>query len=201
MIPATLQPHEEKRFGVSSDKWLIVREAQEFLYISADNGERIRIDAGDTLDISDFKELVISNPHAVPIHTVYQTTKRKLNSTPPLSVRLGESIAVSEIRGVVSTREHIAQRFITREHITIDPRTSQRLFNASITRKEAVIQNISPLETEAILGDANVSATAGLPILGDRKAVGGMTITGGGELHAFNNSDVPLVLAILEVHQ
>ncbi|BDU46902.1 hypothetical protein [Vibrio nigripulchritudo] len=201
MIDVTLQPNESKRFRVSSEKWLILRDAQKYLYISADNGERIRIDAGDTLDISEFVELEVVNPHPTPIHCVYQMTRRKLEATPPVDMRIGASIAINEVRAVVPTQEQNAQHFTTPDHITIAPRAAQKLFDASATRKEAIIQNISPLEAEAMLGGANVSATAGLPILGDRKAVGGLTITGGGELYAFNNSEVPLVLAILEVHQ
>nr|WP_202602047.1 hypothetical protein [Photobacterium halotolerans] len=180
---------------------MIIREAVEYLYIRSDNGDRIRIDAGDTLDISAFKELEISNPHTVNIEAVYQVTKQTLNTTPPARVNWAESMAISEVRSPVTTRQETAQRFISRDHLVIQPNTKTRLFNASVTRLEAIIQNISDDECEAMIGDGNVSAVVGLPVLGDRVAPGGMTITGGGELWAFNNSGVPLKLAILEVHR
>ncbi|MGF1716108.1 hypothetical protein L4D08_14625 [Photobacterium chitinilyticum] len=201
MKAITLQPNEVKRFGVGSDRWLIVREAQEYLYIRSDNGEKIRVDAGDTLDISSFKELEVSNPHTTPIRVVYQLTKRDLKTTPPALVKFASSMAISEVRSPVTTRQEIAQRFISRDHLVIQPNSKVRLFNASVTRLEAIIQNISDTETEAMLGDFNVSAVVGLPMLGDRTAPAGMTITGGGELWAYNNSNTPLKLAMMEVHR
>mgnify|MGYP001195335221 FL=1 len=201
MKQLTLKANEEKRFGVGSDKWLIVRESQEYLYVRSDNGEKIRVDAGDTLDIASFKELEIINPHASSIRVVYQLTKRDLKTTPPALVKFSESMAVSEIRSVVTTRTETAQRFISRDHLVIQPNQKKRLFNASVTRLEAIIQNISDLEVEAMLGDSHVSAVVGLPIMGDRKAPAGMTVTGGGELWAYNNSNTPLKLAMMEIHR
>ena len=201
MKQLTLKANEEKRFGVGSDKWLIVRESQEYLYVRSDNGEKIRVDAGDTLDIASFKELEIINPHASSIRVVYQLTKRDLKTTPPALVKFSDSMAVSEIRSVVTTRTETAQRFISRDHLVIQPNQKKRLFNASVTRLEAIIQNISDLEVEAMLGDSHVSSVVGLPIMGDRKAPAGMTVTGGGELWAYNNSNTPLKLAMMEVHR
>ena len=201
MKQLNLKANEEKRFGVGSDKWLIVRESQEYLYVRSDNGEKIRVDAGDTLDIASFKELEIINPHASSIRVVYQLTKRDLKTTPPALVKFSESMAVSEIRSVVTTRTETAQRFISRDHLVIQPNQKKRLFNASVTRLEAIIQNISDLEVEAMLGDSHVSAVVGLPIMGDRKAPAGMTVTGGGELWAYNNSNTPLKLAMMEIHR
>ncbi|MEG3220237.1 hypothetical protein PD716_06310 [Vibrio gigantis] len=201
MKQLTLKANEEKRFGVGSDKWLIVRESQEYLYVRSDNGEKIRVDAGDTLDIASFKELEIINPHASSIRVVYQLTKRDLKTTPPALVKFAQSLAVSEIRSVVTTRPETAQRFISRDHLVINPNQKKRLFNASVTRLEAIIQNISDTEVEAMLGDSNVSAVVGLPIMGDRKAPAGITVTGGGELWAYNNSNTPLKLAMMEVHR
>ncbi len=201
MKQLTLKANEEKRFGVGSDKWLIVRESQEYLYVRSDNGEKIRVDAGDTLDIASFKELEIINPHASSIRVVYQLTKRDLKTTPPALVKFSDSMAVSEIRSVVTTRTETAQRFISRDHLVIQPNQKKRLFNASVTRLEAIIQNISDLEVEAMLGDSHVSAVVGLPIMGDRKAPAGMTVTGGGELWAYNNSNTPLKLAMMEIHR
>ena len=197
----TLKPTETKRFAIGSAKWLIVRESQEYLYIRSDNGERIRVDAGDTLDISSFKELEISNPHTAVIHAVIQLAKHKIITTPPAKVKFAESMAVSEIRSTVTVTQAVAQRFISRAHIEIQPNNKTRLFNASVVRLEAIIQNISDTETEAMLGDKDVSAVAGLPVLGDRKAPAGMTITGDGELWAYNNSNTVLKIALLEVHR
>ncbi|CAK3196003.1 conserved hypothetical protein [Vibrio crassostreae] len=201
MKQLTLQANEVKRFGVGSDKWLIVRESQEYLYVRSDNGEKIRVDAGDTLDIESFKELEISNPHAASIRVVYQLTKRDLKTTPPAQVKFAQSLAVSEIRSIVTTRQETAQRFISRDHLLINPNEKKRLFNASVTRLEAIIQNISDTEVEAMIGDSNVSAVVGLPVMGDRQAPAGITITGGGELWAYNNSNQPLKLAMMEVHR
>lgn len=201
MKSITLKPGQSQRFGVSSNKWLVVREAQEYLYLVTDNDERIRIDAGDVLDISEFKYLEVFNPHAKPIRVTYQVTKHKLTTTPPARVQFDGGVAISEIRSVVMTRPETAQRFISREHVVIQPNSKIRLFNASVVRLEAMIQNISETETEAMIGDKEVSAVAGLPVLGDRKAPGGMTITGGGELWAYNNSNVPLKIALFEVHR
>ncbi|OEF91456.1 hypothetical protein [Vibrio splendidus] len=201
MKQLTLQANEVKRFGVGSDKWLIVRESQEYLYVRSDNGEQIRVDAGDTLDIESFKELEISNPHAASIRVVYQLTKRDLKTTPPAQVKFAQSLAVSEIRSIVTTRQETAQRFISRDHLLINPNEKKRLFNASVTRLEAIIQNVSDTEVEAMIGDSNVSAVVGLPVMGDRQAPAGITITGGGELWAYNNSNQPLKLAMMEVHR
>ncbi|MCJ8348055.1 hypothetical protein [Moritella sp.] len=201
MKKLTLKPSETKRFAVSTAKWLIVRESQEYLYIRSDNGERIRVDAGDTLDISSFKELEISNPHTSVINAAIQLTKHQLTTTPPAKVKFADSMAISEIRSPVTVMQIVAQRFISRGHIEIQPNSKTRLFNASVVRLEAIIQNISDTETEAMLGDKDVSAVAGLPVLGDRKAPAGMTITGGGELWAYNNSNTVLKIALLEVHR
>lgn len=201
MKKLALQPNEIKRFAVGLSRWLIVRESQEYLEIRSDNGERIRVDAGDTLDISSFKELEISNPHTAVISAVIQLTKQQLTTTPPAKVKFAESMAISEIRSPVSVTQPVAQRFISRDHVIIQPNSKTRLFNTSVVRLEAIIQNISDTETEAMLGDKNVSAVTGLPVLGDRKAPGGITITGGGELWAYNNSNTVLKIALLEVHR
>ena len=201
MKAITLEPSAVKRFGVGSARWLIVRESQEYLYVRSDNGEKIRVDAGDTLDVSSFKELEVFNPHTAPIRVVYQLTKQDLKTTPPAQVKFAESMAISEVRSVVTTRQEIAQRFISRDHILIQPNNKVRLVNASVTRLEAIIQNISDAEAEAMLGDSHVSAVVGLPVLGDRTAPAGITLTGGGELWAYNNSNTPLKLALMEVHR
>lgn len=196
-----LQPDEIKRIPVGSAKWLVVRESQEFLYVRSDNGERIRVDAGDTLDISQFKEMDVSNPHASTISAVFQLSKQQITVTPPAKVKFAESMAISEVRSVVPVSQQIAQRFVSPDHVKIKPLEKVRLLSASAVRFEAIIQNISETETEAMIGDVNVSAVTGLPILGDRKAPAGMTITGGGELWAYNNGNAELKIAVLEVHQ
>ena len=201
MKTLTLQANETKRFAVGSTKWLIVRGSQEYLYIRSDSGDRIRVDAGDTLDISSFKELEVFNPHTVVINAVFQLAKQQLKTAPSTKVSIESGLAISEVRSVVTTRNEIPQRFISRTHIEIQPNSRTRLFNASAVRIEAIIQNISDTETEAMLGDKDVSAVAGLPVLGDRKAPAGMTITGGGELWAYNNSNTVLKIALLEVHR
>lgn len=201
MKQLVLKANEVRRFGVGSDKWLIVRESQEYLYVRSDNGEQIRVDAGDTLDISSFKELEVSNPHTASIRVVYQLTKHDLKTTPPAQVKFADSMAISEIRSPVTTRQETAQRFISRDHLVINPNEKKRLFVASVTRLEAIIQNISDAEVEAMIGDNNVSAVVGLPVLGDRQAPAGITVTGGGELWAYNNSNTPLKLAMMEVHR
>lgn len=201
MKKLTLQPNGTKRFAIGSAKWLIVRESQEYLYIRSDNGDRIRVDAGDTLDVTSFKELDVFNPHTTAISVVFQLAKQQLITTPPANVQFTGGVAVSEIRSTVITQSKTAQRFISREHVIIQPSSKTRLFNASVVRLEAIIQNISDTETEAMIGDVDVSAVAGLPVLGDRTAPAGMTITGGGELWAYNNSNEPLKIALFEVHR
>ncbi|MFT5879567.1 MAG: hypothetical protein ACI86X_000671 [Moritella sp.] len=201
MRKVTLSPDQAQRFGVGGNKYLIVREAQEYIYISNDQGEQIRVDAGDKLNVSEFNNITLSNPHTVNITVVYQLTKQDLTTTPPALVKFGESIAVSEIRSPVNTITPTAQRFISRDHVFIEPNQKVKLFNTSVVRLEAIIQNISQTEAEIMLGDNKVSAVVGLPILGDRKAPAGMTITGGGELWAYNNSNVQARVALLEVHR
>jgi len=196
-----LQPSEVKRIPIGSAKWLVVRESQEFLYVRSDNGDKIRVDAGDVVDISQFKEVDVSNPHTSEIHAIFQLSKQKITVTPPATLKLVESIAVSEIRSVVPVAQQLAQRFITPEHVIVEPFKKARLLKASAVRFEAIIQNISATETEAMIGDEDVSAVSGMPVLGDRKAPAGLTITGGGELWAYNNSAEELKLALLEVHQ
>lgn len=197
----TLSPKAEQRFSVGGKKYLIVREAQEYIYLSDDQGEKIRIDAGDKLNVSGFNNITLSNPHSANIDVIYQLTKQELFTTPPTKVTFGESIAVSEIRSPVETTTPTAQRFISRDHVIIEPNQKVKLFNTSVVRLEAIIQNISQTEAEIMLGDNKVSAVVGLPILGDRKAPAGMTITGGGELWAFNNANVQAKIALLEVHR
>lgn len=201
MKKLTLKPNETKRFAVGSAKWLIVRESEEYLYLVTDVGERIRIEAGDTLDVSSFKELDIYNPFVTDIDIVFQLTKQVLKTTPASKVQFAGGVAVSEVRGFVTTKEQIAQRFISREHVIIQPNEKLRLCYASAVRLEAIIQNISQTETEIMLGDETISAVAGLPMIGDRKAPGGMTITGGGELWVYNNSNVVARVALLEIHR
>lgn len=201
MRKVTLTPTGEQRFSTGNNKYLIVREAQEFVYVSNDQGEKIRVDAGDKLNISEFENLILSNPHSVNIKVIYQLTKQELTTTPPALVKFGESIAVSEIRSPVNIITPTAQRFISRDHVLIEPNQKVKLFNTSVVRLETIIQNISQTEAEIMLGDNKVSSVVGLPILGDRKAPAGMTITGGGELWAFNNSNTQAKVALLEVHR
>ena len=201
MRKITLTPNGEQRFSAGGNKFLIVRDAQEYIYISNDQGEKIRVDAGDKLDISAFSNITLSNPHSANINVVYQLTKQELFTTPPTKVKFADSIAVSEIRSPVETTTPTAQRFISRDHVIIEPNQKVKLFNTSVVRLEAIIQNISQTEAEIMLGDSRVSAVVGLPVLGDRKAPAGMTITGGGELWAFNNSNVKAKVALLEVHR
>lgn len=201
MRKVTLTPTGEQRFSTGNNKYLIVREAQEFVYVSNDQGEKIRVDAGDKLNISEFKNLIFTNPHTVNIKVIYQLTKQELITTPPALVKFSDSITVTEVRNPVHTIAPTAQRFISRDHVVIEPNQKVKLFNTSVVRLEAIIQNISQTEAEIMLGDSKVSAVAGLPILGDRKNPSGMTLTGGGELWAYNNSNVPARITILEVHR
>ncbi|CAM2985765.1 hypothetical protein VINE108274_12270 [Vibrio neptunius] len=195
-----LQSGEVKRISVTRYRWLIVREAQDYFFVQSDNSERTRLDAGDKLDINGVHELDISNPRTTPINVEYQLTDRDIETTPPVNLKVADAMAVTEVRSVVDTREVSAQSFTTPTHIDITPGERKRLCQASASRKEIIIQNISMNECEAMLGAQAVSAVNGLSILGDRQSPGGMTLSGGGELWAFNNGSGPLKLAVLEVH-
>lgn len=195
-----LQAGEIKRVGVSKHRWLIAREAQEYFFVQSDNGERTRVDAGDKLDIADYTEIDISNPHTVPIRVVYQLTNRDIDTTPPVNLKMADSVAVSEVRSTVNTREVSAQSFSSPNHVEIAVGKRKRLCQASASRREILVQNISLTECEAMLGSQAVSAVCGLSVLGDRKAPGALTLNGGGELWAFNNGGSTLKLAVLEVH-
>ncbi|MER2495614.1 hypothetical protein ABS858_05910 [Vibrio neptunius] len=195
-----LQPGEVKRISVTRYRWLIVREAQDYFFVQSDNSERTRLDAGDKLDINGIHELDISNPRTTPINVEYQLTDRDIETTPPVNLKVADAMAVTEVRSVVDTREVSAQSFTTPTHIDVAPGERKRLCQASASRKEIIIQNISMNECEAMLGAQAVSAVNGLSILGDRQSPGGITLSGGGELWAFNNGSGPLKLAVLEVH-
>ncbi|KJY93964.1 hypothetical protein TW84_01585 [Vibrio neptunius] len=195
-----LQPGEIKRISVTRYRWLIVREAQDHFYVQSDNRERTRIDAGDRLNIQEFNELELSNPRTTPINVVYQLTEHDIETTPPVNLKVADAMAVTEVRSVVDTREVSAQSFTTPAHLTIDQGKRVRLCQASASRREIIIQNISANECEAMLGGQDVSSVNGLSVMGDRQNPAGMTLTGGAELWAFNNGSGPLKLAVLEVH-
>ncbi|MGY3689077.1 hypothetical protein ACXAAV_20565 [Vibrio coralliilyticus] len=195
-----LQPGEVKRISVARYRWLIVREASDYFFVQSDNSERTRIDAGDKLNIDELNELELSNPRTTPTHVVYQLTEREIETTPPVNLKVADAMAVTEVRTIVNTREVSPQSFTSAAHVDIEPGKSRRLCQASASRKEIVVQNISTNECEAMLGGQTVSAVNGLSILGDRQSPGGMTLNGGGELWAFNNGSGPLKLAVLEVH-
>ncbi|OLQ70318.1 hypothetical protein BIT28_16465 [Photobacterium proteolyticum] len=195
-----LQPNSTKRIGVAKHRWLIVREAQEYFYVQSDNGEQIRVDGGDKLDIENLREIDINNPHSVAINVVFQLTMRDIETTPPVTLKMADSMAVSEVRSTVNTREVSPQSFTSPAHITIEPNKKKRLCMASASRREIFVQNISSDECEALIGDQSVSAVSGLSVTGDRQTPAGMTITCGAELWAFNNGSTVLKLALSEVH-
>ncbi|ANW25816.1 hypothetical protein BA953_16600 [Vibrio coralliilyticus] len=195
-----LQPGEVKRISVARYRWLIVREASDYFFVQSDNSERTRIDAGDKLNIDELSELDLSNPRTTETHVVYQLTEREIETTPPVNLKVADAMAVTEVRTIVNTREVSPQSFTSSNHVEILPGHRKRLCQASASRKELIVQNISVNECEATLGGQTVSAVNGLSILGDRQAPGGMTLNGGGELWAFNNGSGPLKLAVLEVH-
>lgn len=201
MSQATLQPGVPKRFATGKNKWLIVRECAEFVYLCSERQAKIRLEFGDKLDVSQMGEVELVNPHSVPVKIIYQLSQVDMSVQPRFEAKLSESVAVSEIRSVVSVNAVSAQNFVTRDHIEIQPLATKRLVYPSATRKETLIQNISPNEAEARVGDINIGATRGLVLHGSAENIGAMGIDGGGELFAYNNSSSVLKLAVFEVHE
>lgn len=201
MKRVTLSPGEPKRYGVGKEKWLVVREAAQYIFLQSEDLAPIRLDAGDKLYIEGMKAFELVNPHAVEISVICQLSDRDIYVQPSTEVQISTAVAVTEIRRPVATQELVAQNFDSHDHITILPNDSQRLVFGSATRKELMITNLSDMETEAMIGGQAVSAVNGLPLSGSRDEPGHMILTVGAEVWAFNNGQFPLKLALAEVHQ
>lgn len=201
MSRVILQPGVPKRFAVSKGKWLIVREATEYVLMQNETSAPMRVEAGDKIFIGDLKEIELVNPHVVDIAVVCQFADRDMSVQPNTEVQISTSVAVSEIRNEVATRELVSLNMDSHDHFTIEPNERRRLVVANATRKELMISNISDIEGEAMIGGQAVSAVNGWPLVGDRKEPGQMILTVGAEVWAFNNGQFPLKLALIEVSQ
>ncbi|AXN32283.1 hypothetical protein [Vibrio coralliilyticus] len=186
MSNLTLQPKEIRQHSVGNDRFLIVRSATRYIWVVSDGGERIRVEGGDRLDISPFKKISVENPHHIAVTVEYQFTRRDLKPS-------GAATSTNETKA--------PQEFATAPHITIARGEKELLVPANGSRVEVLIQNISQVEGEAMIGDVNVAPDVGLPVMGNRRNPAGLTINGSGDLWAYNNSETPVTLAVMEVRQ
>lgn len=196
----TLEPNLIREFAVSaSEKYLIIRHVKHSVEVLLDEESAIQLMTGDRLDISQYQRLVFSNPHNATIQVEFIKTTQKLDNGKAVSVAMPEFLPISSILEAVKTIEQTALNFVTRNHVVIPSFTKSRLVTANATRRELLIQNISNSETEALIGSSSVSAVNGLPVVGDRVRPGGLTLSHGGEVWAYNNSSSDLTISIAEV--
>ena len=186
MSKLTLQAKETRTHSVGNDRFLIVRSATRYVWVVSDSGERIRVEAGDKLDITPFKNLTVENPHSLVVTVEYQFTRRELSPSSS---------------GNATLQTKAPPEFATAPHITIERGEKALLVKSDGARVETLIQNISQVEGEAMIGDSNVAPDVGLPVFGNRRNPAGLTISGSGDLWAYNNSETPVTLAVMEVRQ
>ena len=85
--------------------------------------------------------------------------------------------------------------------ITLVPGERKKLTDASVSRYELLIQNISGTRTFVRVGDSSVSAVKGLIVVGSRNSPATMSLNTGGAVYVYNDSDQQVTLSILEVSQ
>lgn len=189
-------------------RYVIIREASQSVILKGDNLRPVELERGDVVDVSQFIELAFFNHNDSSVHIEYQvsdvevrirTASTSINGAPDINEIL-TPVTVGRIQERVQTQAQQTQDFVTPEHITLEAHEKKKLCEYSSKRLEVLIQNISSYEAEAMVGNSQVSPTVGLPVLGDRKAPAGLTLTGNGEVWAYNNSDYRMTLAVMEMH-
>ncbi|MCG7500038.1 hypothetical protein MHO82_24550 [Vibrio sp. Of7-15] len=217
-----LQPNEIRQVGSANARFLLIRRATKSLELSADRLAPTRIEQGDSVDIGEFDNLTISNPHDTAIEVDFQTSslrlstqnnnettvseikaeiRAKINDDTPVNVNVEDStpVNVQVTDQVLKTREQVNTGLMSPDWITLEPNTQKQLVTVNPNRKEVLIQNISENEASANLGDAAVNESKGLPVTGSRETPAGMVLNTSAAVFAFNTSDVPVTFAIAEI--
>lgn len=217
-----LQPNEVRQVSTANARFLLIRRATKHIELSADRLAPTRIEQGDSVDIGEFDNLTISNPHDIAVEVDFQTSslrlstqnnnettvseikaeiRAKINDETPVNVKVEDAtpVNVQVTEQVLKTREQVNTGLMSPDWVTLLPNTQQQLVTANPNRKEVLIQNISENEASANIGDAAVNDTKGLPVTGSRETPAGMVLNTSAAVFAFNTSTFPVTFAIAEI--
>lgn len=217
-----LQPNQAMQISTANSKYLLIRKADKHVVLSADRLSPTRIEQGDSVEIIEFDNLTMTNPHSVEIEIDFQVSSlrvstqnnndltvseikeqvsAKIDDSTPVAVNVDDSTPVKVLvsEQVLKTREQVNTGLMSPEWVTLEPNTQKELVTANPNRKEVMIQNISESEATANIGDAAVNKTKGLPVTGSMEKPAGIVLTTSAGVFAFNTSDIPVTFAIAEV--
>lgn len=217
-----LHPNEVRQVSTANARFLLIRRAAKHIELSADRLAPTRIEQGDSVDIGEFDNLTITNPHDTAVEVDFQTSSlrlstqnnnemtvseikaevsAKINDATPVNVKVEDStpLNVQVTDQVLKTREQVNTGLMSPDWVTLLPNTQAQLVAANPNRKEVLIQNVSETEATAHLGDAAVNENKGLPVTGSLEKPAGMVLTTSAAVFAFNPSTFPVTFAIAEI--
>lgn len=189
----------------SRERYLDILSANRPFSISSKSQglDRTTVKPGYSYDLGDIDIIDIHNDGQSDLIVELETSDLKTINGSSAGVEVVNAVTVNEIVHPVEAHTKAVNpvSVTTPPDVTIAKGQGKKLVGANPARYELVIQNISAIRGEARVGDANVSSNRGLVVVGSRKVPGSTTLTHGGEVWAFNNSDADVTLSLMEVLQ
>jgi hypothetical protein len=160
-------------------------------------------EVGRQYDFEHVASVVFSNNSDIDLTIEYEAANIRVSSTGKGNVSVINELVIKTIKEQIRVKAQADNpaHIITPPIVTIESGQMAKLVDKDTARYELLIQNISGASTVARIGDINVSPVRGLILTGSRQAAGTMSLNGGGEIWAFNDSDTLMTLSIMEVLQ
>ena len=87
MITSTLAANEFRPVGIGQGRWLVIRSAENYIFLKSDNKEAIRVQEGDRVNLSELRNVQFENPHDANNQLVYQLSPVEITNQalPPVT--------------------------------------------------------------------------------------------------------------------
>jgi hypothetical protein len=199
-----IAPHSKFNLASTSRYFNILTANRSFQISSVHQGlEKTTVKSGHSYDLNGVDVIDLHNDGNDDLVLEFEVSDLKTVSGSNNGVEIVNAPTIKEIVNPITahTKSLNPVTLQTEIDITLVPGERKKLVDASVSRYELLIQNISGTRTFVRVGDGSVSAVKGLIVVGSRNAPATMSLNTGGAVYAYNDSGEQAVLSILEVKQ
>ncbi|KZX00942.1 hypothetical protein JL49_09020 [Pseudoalteromonas luteoviolacea] len=183
----------------TSKRWLSILNATDQFAIDIPGHGEVAGMAGRQYGLEDISTVHIVNTGDDELHIEYDQADIAITSVADGNVSVVNSVNIERIEREVSvlSRSHVGQSINTLDDVVLESGHRVQLVAASQHRAELIIRNISVNPADVRIGGEQVSDNNGQ--LAEQS--GGLVISNGAAVWAYNPSERPVKLACMEVMQ
>jgi hypothetical protein len=199
-----IAPHSKFNLASTSRYFNVLTASRAFQISSVHQGlEKTTVKSGHSYDLNGVDIIDIHNDGNDDLVVEFEVSELKTVSGSNSGIEIVNAPTIKKIVEPITahTKSVNPVTLQTAIDIVLAPGERKKLVDASVSRYEFLIQNISGTRTFVRVGDDSVSAVKGLIVVGSRNAPATMSLNCGGAVYAYNDSGQQAILSILEVSQ